>query len=577
MPSTAQIRTALDKVLSSPGFAGAERMRRFLRFVIERQLAGRSAELKEYTIGVEVFDRPANYDPRIDPIVRVEARRLRSKLSAYYEGVGKAEGIGIELPKGSYVPRFTSPADGVHSTRSPLAQTCRSIAVLPFDNASRDSDADYLSDGLTQQIIHHLTRVKGLRVVGWNSAARMRQRNDLYEVGRELSSSTVLVGSVRSGGGRLRVTAQLVDVESGAYLWSEQYDTPLHDLLLVEEEIARAIVHALQVQLGIQPAVTGSAQAYELYFKGRYYWNKRSEEGLRRSVSLFREALDLDPSFALAWAGLADSYILLPEYCAVKPVEMMESARRAAEQALALSPSLGEAEASLAMVRCLYDWEWDDGERHFRLAMELNPGYATAFHWYGVDYCVLRGRHSEAATALAVARELEPLSSIIREGQGYIQMLAGQYEMALASFSGLLEFDPSFHKVSTAVGRTYIQMGRYQEAVETLEQCRQVLGSDRPSLIGALGQAYARCGNTQRARELLGQLRELSEQSYAPCSALAAIYIGLREYKDAIACLKSGCDIRDMAVNTIAVHPLYDPLRDDPEFNAVVERVGCLR
>lgn len=549
-------------------------MCRFLRFVVERQLAGRRAELKEYTIGVEVFDRDSRYDPRVDPIVRVEARRLRSKLEAYYHAEGRSDELVIDLPKGSYVPVFRAArASGAASAQ---AADSRSIAVLPFANASSDPEHEYLSDGLTQQIIHRLTRVHGLRVVGWNSASRMREERDLAEAARALSAATVLVGSVRTSGGRLRVTSQLVDVASGAYLWSEVYDRLLEDLLVVEEEIARSIVDALSVQLGFVRAETGNPRAYELYFKARYYWNKRTADGLRRAMSLFREALDIDPSFALAWAGLADTYVLIGEYALLPPSGMMEAARKAAEQALRLSPCLGEAESSLAMVRCLYDWEWDDAETHFRRAIDLNPGYATAFHWYAVDYLSMRARHEESLEAIDVALNLEPLASIIRENRGYILLLARRIEEAAAEYRRVLDVDPGFYKAWTSLGRAYIQLGRLAEAMEALERGRELLGESHPSILGALGQAYAQQGNLERARECLGELTRIAQTSHVTCSSFAAVYIGLRNPDAALEALKNGCNHRDAAVAAIGVHPLYDPLRSDPRFIELVRRVGCL-
>ena len=576
MYSPAHVRRALDRVLASPQFSGSERMTRFLRFVVEKQLAGRGSELKEYVIGTEVFDRDSKYDSRLDPIVRVEARRLRTKLEAYYSSDGKDDPVRIVLPKGSYAPDFTEASGKPQAIPNPLEGT-PSIVVLPFENTSRETDAEYLSDGLTQQIIHRLTRVKGMRVVGWNSAARMRERHDRDEVARELNASTVLSGSVRASGGRLRITAQLADSVSGQFLWSEYYDRSMEDLLSIEVEIASAIVDALQVQFGLAREGPRCPEAYKLYFQARYHWNRRTADGLRRAVELMRQSLDLDPSYALAWAGLADCYVLMSDYAVMESSQTVELARKAAQQALELSPCLGEAECSLAMIRCLHDWEWDDAEIHFQRAMELNPSYATTYHWYAVDYSVLRGRQAEAITAIETALELEPLSSIIREGRGYIDMIGGRLSSALAEYKRVMELDPTFHKAWTSMGRILIELGDYPGAIEALQRARQLLGESFPRVLGALGQAYAKVGNHEKAREMLGEIKRIAQSRFVPVSGPVAVHLGLEEHEEALRWLQYGFERRDVSLCQIAVHPLYKPLRNHLRFIDLVDRVGCLR
>jgi Tfp pilus assembly protein PilF len=399
----------------------------------------------------------------------------------------------------------------------------------------------------------------------------------MREAARELAASTVLSGSVRAGGGRLRITAQLADAATGRFLWSELYDRRAEDLLRIEEEIARSIVEALQVQLGIAADSTGNPEAYERYFRARYYLNRRSGDGLRRAVALFREALDHDPGFALAWAGLADAYVLLCEYRHAHPRDTIEPARAAAMRALSLSPCLGEAEASLAMIRSLYDWEWDDAENHYHRAMELSPSYATAFQWYGTDYCALRGRMSDAWAAIDTALELDPLSSIIREGRAYLKLLARRYEEALAESRRLIQFDPTFHKAWTGLGRTYVQAGNYAAAIDAFERALSLLGETPDTVLGPLGQAYALSGNVDRAREVLAQLYAADAIRIVPVSAFVSVYLGLEEHDEALAWIRRGCERRDISVCHAGVHPLYDPLRHRPEFIEVVNRVGCFQ
>jgi serine/threonine-protein kinase len=551
-------------------------MCRFLRFITERALEGRASELKEYTIGVEVFDRDAAFDPRIDPIVRVEARRLRSKLARFYEAAGGGGEIRIALPKGTYVPQFTTARRAIDAVVPERTETC--VAVFPLSYPSGDQDAEYLADGLTQQVIHRLTRIDGLSVVGWQSASRMRDRQDIHEAARELGAARVLTGTVRTGGDRLRVTAQLMNVDTRAFLWSDVFDRSRRDLFSVEEEIADSIVRALTAKFIQVPTCRPPAtpEAWELYFRGRYHWNQRSVHGLRTSLECHKSALDLDPDCALAWAGLADSYLLLADYGLEDVVGMMTSARNAAERALQLCPVLGEAEACLAMIFALHEWNWEEAGRRFHRAMTLSPGYATAWHWYAVDYCARRARFAEAEEALEKALRLEPYSAIIREGRGFLFMLQHEFEDAVREYERGIEFDPAFFRTRASLGRALIQMGCYQRAIEELETAIQHSLTEVPSTLAALGQAHALAGNRAKAQEHLSRLVEISKHHFVASSAFATVHIGLGEYPEAVQWLRRGCDRHELSVSVIGVHPLYDPLRELPEFAALVQRIGCL-
>ena len=555
-------------------------MCRFLRFVVDRELAGRGRELKEYTLGTEVFDRDSAYDPRIDPIVRVEARRLRTKLREYYSGPGTSDSIVIDLPKGSYVPRFQSVSAPAVQSQSPPPPpqpvNSRSVVVLPFANPASDPEVDYLSDGLSQQVIHRLTRIQGVRVLGWHSAARMRDREDVFEAARELNACFALVGTIRRSGDRLRVSAQFIDVQSRAFVWSEFYDRPASDLFAIEEDIAEAIVGSLRGQLGMQrQSQAVSPEAYDLYFRGRYHWNKRTEAGFRTALSHFRQALDVDPSFALAWAGMADSLILLAEYGLQDPEQSIGPARSAALRALELSPALGEAEVTLGMILGGHEWKWDEADEHYRKGIQLSPGYATAFHWYGVDQSALRGRFTEAAECLDTALQLDPLSASIREGRSFLNLLQRRYGDAIREAQRVIEFDRSFLIGYGSLGRAYIQAGEYPVAVEVLDKAC-ALAPPSPSMLGALGQAHALSGNVERAREILNRLHEMARSRFVGCTCFAAVHLGLGEHSEALRWLSRGCDRRDFSIAKLAVHPLYDPLRPYAEFQALVDRVGAV-
>ena len=421
------VRQQLEKILAHQLFSRSERMVRFLRLTVERALAGQADELKEYLIGVEVFDRKASYDPRVDPIVRVEARRLRAKLKAYYEGDGSADAVLIEFVSGGYAPRLTLRNTAREHRRSrPCAQDAGviTVAVLPFADLGGKPENQYFSDGLTEELIHALTKVPGMRVVAWNTAAQLRDRQqDVRSIRDQLQVGTVLTGSVRIAGPSLRVRAQLIDTASGVYLWSETFDRRMQDVFAIQEEIARAIVRTLRVQFtgtgegALLARGRSSIGSYDYYLRGRYYWHRRTPEDLARSIEYFEAAIAADPKSALAHTGLADAHTLLVDYGLVSPSVGMPKAKAAAVRAIELDPALAEAYASLALIRSLYDWEWQEARGLYQRAIELNPGYATAHHWLGIDWFALTGRFAEARAEIEIALQLDPLSSIIREGQ----------------------------------------------------------------------------------------------------------------------------------------------------------------
>ena len=559
----------LERILASDMFADSERMRRFLRFAVEHRLSGSAERLKEIVIGAEVFDKKPSYDPRLDPIVRVEARRLRSKLQQFYEGPGREDDIVIEMPKGCYSPLIR--------TRNERPCTQRTIAVLPFANLSPEADGDYFSDGLTEELIHALTKVPGLAVVAWNSAVRLKGLDeDVARVREQLHATHVLRGSVRRTCERLRITAQLIDTDKGLYLWSETFDRRLHDVFAIQEEIATAISNALELRLSgsrLIPSEPRSLDYYNLYLKGRFHWNQRTVDGLKRSIVYFEQAVALDDTCALAYTGLADGYTIFCEYGLLSSHDSMPKARAAAEKALELDPVSAEAFTSLAIVRSHYEWRWVEVEQLYRRAIELNPNYATAHHWYAIDYLGMVGRFDEARAELEVARQLDPLSPIILECFGYLSTLARKFDQAIADFERVLSFDPSYYRGYTSMGRAYTLMGRYHQAIEAIEKGRALAG-DLPSILGVLGQTHALAGETEAAYRVLVELDRLAEHRFVPAVSYAVIHLGLGDHQSALARLENGADRREAALAAILVHPLYDPLRAEPRFQELLVRIG---
>lgn len=555
-------------------------MVRFLRLAVERTLAGQADQLKEYMIGVEVFDRKASYDPRVDPIVRVEARRLRAKLKAYYEGDGSADPVLIEFASGGYAPRLAlrEPPRQTAAAPPPREAGVVTVAVLPFADLGGKPENQYFGDGLTEELIHALTKVPGMRVVAWNTAAQLRDRQqDVRSIREQLQVGTVLTGSVRIAGHSLRVRAQLIDTSTGVYLWSETFDRPMQDVFAIQEEIARAIVRTLRVQLtgGESALARGHSNigSYDYYLRGRYYWHRRTPEDLARSIEYFEAAIDADPDSALAHSGLADAHTLLVEYGLASPSIAMQKAKAAAARAIELHPALGEAYASLALIRSLYDWEWKEAHCLYQRAIELNPGYATARHWLAVDWMALTGRFAEAAGQIEIALQLDPLSSIIREGKIFIKFLQGRYDDAVQGYCSLIADDPTFYKGYTSLGRVYAHQGKLLDAMRMLEKGRSLAG-DVPNILGAMGQVYALGGQPDRAREILGQLEQRRQKSWVPATVFAIVHIGLGEYDQALDWLESGCRLHEVPITALKVHPVYDPLRPTPRFQAMLDQLN---
>jgi TolB-like protein/Tfp pilus assembly protein PilF len=570
----------VERIAASREFAQAERMCRFLRTVVARTLAGETTRLKEYAIGVEVFDRPESFDPGIDPIVRVEARRLRDKLRKYYETAGRHDEIFIELPKGGYVAQIgRRPAPAADAPEA----VERSIVVLPFQNLSPSSDAGYFSDGLTWELIHQLTRTPGLRVVAWNSAVRLRDDAlDLKAIGEKLKVSSILVGSARLSTERLRVVAQLVEPATGRYLWSETYERAVADVLAIQVEISRAIVSTLRGKLApahepLRVRLTRyQPEAYRLYLRGRAEWNLRTEPGLRRSIEHFSEAALMDPHFALAYAGLADAYALLADYGLEPPSVVVPRSKAAAQRALEIDSSLGEAHASLALLTGLGEWKWEEAEAHYRQALDLNPGYATAHHWLSTDHLALLGRTEEALEEIEIARQLDPLPSVISEGYGYILMLARRYEESAQHLRQLAVEDPAFYKAHTALGRVLLQMRRYDEAHESLQKGWRLSGNV-PTVLGAMGQAYALQGRTGEARKLLADLETMARGRFVPSTCFALIHLGLGDKARALDWLEKGAAQQELPLAALGAHPAYDDLRQERRFAALLARIGLAR
>ncbi len=579
--SPAQAYAQLQKILEDSLFSRTQRMSRFLRFGVEHALAGTGHQVKEYLVGVDVFDRPKDYDPRVDPIVRVEARRLRAKLRSYYASSGKKDELIIDFPKGAYAAELHLRSSAQSIVPAPEAACETSIAVLPFANLAPGQEEDYFSDGLTEELILHLTRMKGLRVVAWYSASKFRGREeDLNEIRAQLKVGVVLRGSVRRTESRVRVTVQLIDAASGAFLWADAFERGMHDMVAIQQEIAHSIAATLRPALGTAEEPAESArklnpECYNLCLEARFHANRRNAEGLQRSVLCYQRAIEKDPHSAPALAGLADAYSLLADYGVLHPSQVMPLAESAARQALELDENSAEAFNSLAFIQATFHWNWSEAEDLYRRAISLNPSYARAHHWLGSDLLAVLGRMDEAEAEVRIAIELDPLSLIVHEGVGYIQLLRRNYEAALESHRRLADLDPMFYKAHSSIGRVLCQMRRYDQAIEAFEKALG-LGGVVPSTMAAMGQALALAGRKNDARKCLAELETMALTRYVTSSCFAVVHLGLGEISRSLDWLENSCAQHELATKAIIVHPLWDPLRGEPRFQALVQRIASL-
>jgi TolB-like protein/Tfp pilus assembly protein PilF len=458
----------------------------------------------------------------------------------------------------------------------------KSIAVLPFENLSRDPDNAYFTEGIQDEILARLAKIADLKVISRTSTQRYKSSpDDLPQIAKRLGVSNILEGSVQKTADRVRVTVQLLNAATDSHLWGETYDRNLNDVFAAESDIAKAIADTLRAKLtgSEQQALTArpteNTEAHQLYLRGRYFWNKRTGADLKKSIDYFNQAIGKDPNYALAYAGLADAYVLLSAYAEASPKDSLPQAKAAAARALELDSTLGEAHATLGNTLVAYDLNFAEANREFRRAIELNPNYATAHQWYGETGLVPLGQFEEAIAEAKRALELDPLSVIINADVGTILTNARRYDQAIEQLRKTVEMDPGFYYAHWTLGDALELKGRNEEAMA--EYKKAIALDDDPLPRALLGHLYAKIGRQDEALAILEQLRELresSKQRYVSPFNLALIHIGLGQKNEAIQLLEETYEERDgYNIAFIKVEPMLDPLRGDPRFEALVQKV----
>ena len=529
----------------------------------------RAAEAKEESAGATASNEVSASPPAARPISSTK-RLWFTAAAVSVLGIACLVAF-LKWPRAPLIPQPAAPAARIM------------VAVLPFKNLTGDDTQDYFSDGLTEEMIAQLGRLdpKELGVIARTSVMHYQHSSEkVDQIGSELDVQYVLEGSVRRDSQKVRINAELIEVEGQRQLWAQQYDRELTNLLVVQAEIAREISDSIQQTLGSPqhsepirtPTLTPQAyQAYDLCLKGLYFWNKRTGQGLQQAIVYFQQAIAIDPNYAPAFAGLSNTYALMPGYMLAPAAEYMPKAREAAVRALQTDDELPEAHVALALILENYDWDWNSAEKEYRRAIELNPNYATAHHWYA-EFLTWQGRFDEALRESESARRLDPLSLIIAADRGAILYFARQYDRSIEQFQNVLEMDPSFGRAHLGID-AYMQLGRFDEALAKVKEWRRLSG-DGTNIRSRLVYIYGRTGQKDKARAELRKLEAMNAARPQDPVAMAVAYIGIGNNEAALSSLEKAYAERSNLLTALNVEPVYDPLRQDARFQELLRRVG---
>jgi len=461
----------------------------------------------------------------------------------------------------------------------PTSADSRSIAVLPFENLSDSKEDEYFSDGITDDIIAQLSKIAQLKVISRTSIMQYKGTSkNVREIGKELDVGTILEGSVRRAGNQVRVVAQLIDARNEGHLWADTYDRELTQIFAIQSDVAQKIAAALKAKLSpgekerIEKKQTEDSEAYQLYLKGRFYWNKRRADDLKTAIDYFNQAIAVDPGYARAYAGLASVYETLPQYSLFPPKEVMPKAEAAARKALEIDPTLAEARAALGNFKMSYEFDWAGAESEFRRAIELDPSYPTAHHWYSI-WLLVFGRFDEALAEIKHAQELDPISLIINTTVADVLYEMHQYDASIEQSKKTLELDPNFAFAHSILGWAYSQQGRFDEACAEYQKVRTIVGSG-PYGLADLGYAYGKTGKKGEAAQMVSSLLHASKQGYSLPYDIALVYWGLGDTIRTLEWLERAYEERSTFVMFMKTDPKWDGLRSDERFIALLKKMG---
>jgi eukaryotic-like serine/threonine-protein kinase len=513
----------------------------------------------------------ADLSPRLEEIIL----KCMEKLPA--ERYQTAADVAVDLRRVSAPQARAAVRAGERAEARPI----ESLAVLPLENLSRDPEQEFFADGMTESLIAHLAQIAALRVISRTTAMQYKgARGALPEIARALNVDAIVEGAVFRAGDRVRITVQLVDAAKDQNLWAQSYERDVGDVLTLQGEVARAIAGEIKVKLTPreQERLGGTRavnpRAYEAYLRGRHCWNKRVNSEVRRAVDYFHQAIEADPTYPAAYAGLADAYNILADIGTVAPLEAAARARAATSRALDLDPRLAEAHTSRAFIRFFFDWDWEGSERSFREAIAQNPNYATAHQWYA-ELLMSQGRFEEAITEGRKAEELDPLAFVIATSVADVLYFWRRYDDAIAKLRRVIEMEPTFAPARNDLARSLVQAGRPDEGIEEFLAAAELSEGDPRSHAG-LGHAYAVAGRESDARAVLDVLTERARRLTVSSHAIAVIHTALGEFREAFDWMDRACREHDRAMVWLKVHPKLDALRADSRFQDLLKRVGFL-
>jgi len=582
--SPEMVREQLAKIVASPALGGSSRLRELLSFIVERTLHQRSDELKEYSLGVEVFRRPSSFDPRLDPIVRVQASNLRNKLKAFYTEEGLHDSVVIELPRGAYIPRFVLRPGRRHAVSQPphAMQQIPSVAVLACADLSPAQDQEHFCDGITEEIINELASIEEVRVVGSTSVFRFKGKmKDARDIGAMLGVQSVLESSFRRDQSRIRVTARLTEVATGFALWSSVFNSKLQDVFTVQEEIARSITKALRVKFAGNTAGRSKTwhsrdiETYNLYLLAKFHLNKRSEKSLRRSMSILEQILSKETSNAQVFSALAECHFLLAMTGAVAPSVAMAKAASFARKALSLDNESCDAHASLGSVQALHEWDWRGADREFQSAIELSPSNASARSNYAFSYLLPMGHAAEAIDQLKEAVKFDPLSIAANQMLALAFYASRRYDEAIHQCAVMIDLEPAFARAHALLALALGLTGLHREAVHEADRALSL--SDSQFFLpnwAAAACVYGLAGQKSRALNSLDALEAKGKKgttsSYWP--ALACAILGQDE--KAFRHLTDAFRMRDPWLVSVSYEPLADRIRAQRRGQTLIRKLG---
>ncbi len=546
-------------------------------YMSPEQLDGIEVDLRSdlYSLGVILFEMVVGVVPSDSKELNVQIPEVFSRIimkcmkkdkdKRYQE----ATTIWSDLNK---VGKFTTDAKSVSKWKN-------SIAVLPFANMSADPEQEYFCDGIAEEIINALAHVEKLRVVARTSAFAFKNKNvNAFEIGKELNVKTILEGSVRKAGNRIRIMVQLINVEDGFHMWSEKYDREMDDVFAIQDEITQAIFDNLKVKLlgemkeALAKRYQDNSESYNSYLKGRFFWNKRTEEALKKSILYYKKGIEQEPMSALCYAGLSDAYHSLGYYNFLPGKKVYNEAKAAVEKAIELDKNLGEVYASLGCIHLFYDWDLPAAERAFKKANHFNPNYAPAHHWNSF-YLTAIGRHDEALSEMNKALELDPLSVVITAATGWILYLDGSYDHAEEQCLKALEMDSNYHVAHVVRGLVCLQKKEYVKAISEFQRARDLVKHDAGAT-AYLGIAFVKSGETEKSKKMMQELIELSKKKYVPPYYTAAIYAGMGDKTKAIKLLNKALEERTPWMIFLKTWPIFNNLHSEPAFKALLEKIG---